>query len=65
VRQRAEKYYEQFGFQDVNLADLPGDFYREYLIGKVITTLIAIVTFRNLNIIPLGEKARFPAGMLY
>src|SRR5687767_15893489 len=31
---RRKKYYEQFGFWDVKLANLPRDFCREYLIGK-------------------------------
>ena len=48
-----KKYYEQFGFRDVKLADLPRDFYREYLLGKLITTLISVFTFRKLNIIPM------------
>jgi hypothetical protein len=46
-------YYEGFGFQDVKLSELPSDFYNEYLIGKVITTLIAIFTFKDINIIPM------------
>jgi N-acetylglutamate synthase-like GNAT family acetyltransferase len=53
---RRKKYYELFGFRDVKLAELPSDFYREYLIGKIITTLISIVTFRNLNIIPMKRE---------
>ena len=46
-------YYEGFGFQDVKLRELPSDFYSEYLIGKVITTLVAIFAFQDLNIIPM------------
>ena len=53
---RWKNYYEQFGFRDVKLAELPSDFYREYLIGKIITTLISIFTFRNLNIIPMKRE---------
>jgi N-acetylglutamate synthase-like GNAT family acetyltransferase len=53
---RRKKYYEQFGFRDIKPADLPGDFYREYLIGKVVTTFISIVTFRDLNIIPMRRE---------
>jgi N-acetylglutamate synthase-like GNAT family acetyltransferase len=48
-----KKYYEQFGFRDVKLADLPRDFCREYLIGKLITTLVSVFTFHKLNIIPM------------
>ena len=53
---RWKKYYEQFGFRDIQLAALPRDFYQEYLIGKVITTLISIVIFRNLNIIAMRRE---------
>lgn len=53
---KRKKYYEQFGFRDVKLIDLPRDFYTEYLIGKVITTLISIFTFRHLNIIPMRRE---------
>ena len=51
-----KKYYEQFGFRDVKLAELPPDFYREYMIGKIMTTLISIFIFRNLNIIPMKRE---------
>ena len=50
-------YYEQFGFQDVTLKELPSDFYSEYLIGKVITTLIAVFAFQDLNIIPMKRMS--------
>jgi len=53
---RWKEYYKQFGFRDIRPAELPGDFYREYLIGKVITTLISIVALRNLNIIPMRRE---------
>ncbi len=48
--------YEQFGFRDVKLSELPPDFYREYLIGKIITTLISIFNFRNLNIMSMKSE---------
>jgi N-acetylglutamate synthase-like GNAT family acetyltransferase len=54
---RWKKYYEQFGFRDAKLTELPADFHREYLIGKVITTLISIVIFHNLNIIPMRRES--------
>ena len=50
-------YYEGFGFQDAKLRDLPSDFYSEYLIGKVITTLISIFAFQDLNIIPMKKMS--------
>ncbi|MBC7876930.1 MAG: GNAT family N-acetyltransferase [Anaerolineales bacterium] len=46
-------YYEGFGFQDVKLRELPSDFYREYLVAKVITSVIAVIAFQDLNIIPM------------
>ncbi|HET9587592.1 MAG TPA: GNAT family N-acetyltransferase [Anaerolineales bacterium] len=52
-----KKYYEQFGFRDVRFVDLPRDFFKEYLIGKVITTLISIFTFRRINIIPMKRAS--------
>ena len=53
---RRKNYYEPFGFREVKLSALPQDFQREYLIGKIVTTLISIVTFRNLNIIPMKRE---------
>jgi len=53
---RRKNYYEPFGFRDAKLGELPPDFQREYLIGKIITTLISIVTLRNLNIIPMKRE---------
>ncbi|MDQ3004025.1 MAG: hypothetical protein M3R47_01370 [Chloroflexota bacterium] len=41
---RRKNYYEPFGFRDAKLSESPPDFQREYLIGKIITTLISIVT---------------------
>ena len=54
---RWKKYYEQFGFRDAKLAELPSDFHREYLIGKIMTTFISIFILRNLNIIPMQRPA--------
>ena len=53
---RRKNYYEPFGFRDAKLSELPPDFLREYLIGKIVTTLISIVTLRNLNIIPMKRE---------
>lgn len=53
---RWKKYYEQFGFRDAKLAELPSDFHREYLIGKIMTTLISIFILHNLNIIPMKRE---------
>jgi len=59
---RWKKYYEQFGFWDVKLSELPTDFHREYLIGKFMTTLISIFILRNLNIIPMKRGGLTPHG---
>ena len=59
---RWKKYYEQFGFWDVKLSELPPDFHREYLIGKFMTTLISIFILRNLNIIPMKRGGLTPHG---
>ena len=50
---KRKTYYEPFGFREVRFTELPRDFLREYLIGKVITTLISIFTLRPLNIVPM------------
>jgi N-acetylglutamate synthase-like GNAT family acetyltransferase len=50
---KRKPYYEQFGFPDVKLRELPGDFLKEHLIGKMVTTLISILTLRPLNIVPM------------
>jgi amino-acid N-acetyltransferase len=54
---KRKTYYEQFGFQDVKLRELPEDFLKEYLIGKVVTTLISIFTLRQLNIVPMRRES--------
>jgi amino-acid N-acetyltransferase len=46
-------YYEQFGSRRVEPGQLPGDFRREYQIGRVITSLISLFMKEKLRIIPL------------
>lgn len=53
---KRKTYYEPFGFREVKLTELPRDFLKEYLIGKVITTLISIFTLSTLNIVPMKRE---------
>jgi N-acetylglutamate synthase-like GNAT family acetyltransferase len=49
-------YYEQFGFRQVNIDQLPRDFRKEYQIGKTITSLISVVMKDKIRIIPMKRE---------
>ena len=49
-RDKRATYYEQFGFQQVPVNQLPADFRQEYWIGRIVTTLLSIGRVR---IIPM------------
>ena len=55
-RDRRALYYEQFGFQKVDSKQLPRDFYNEYRIGRIITTLVSIFSKDQVRIIPMKRE---------
>jgi N-acetylglutamate synthase-like GNAT family acetyltransferase len=56
VDQKWLPYYEQFGFRQVDVSQLPPDFRREYRIGRTITLLISIFLRKKIRIIPLKRE---------
>jgi N-acetylglutamate synthase-like GNAT family acetyltransferase len=52
-RDRRASYYEQFGFQQVGVDELPADFYKEYRFGRIVTSLMSIFRKEKVRIIPM------------
>ena len=52
-RDKWASYYEQFGFRQVAVEQLPGDFHKEYRIGRFITSLMSILMKEKVRIIPM------------
>jgi N-acetylglutamate synthase-like GNAT family acetyltransferase len=50
-------YYEKFGFQQVAIDQLPGDFRKEYQIGRIITSVISLFMKEKVRIIPMKRRA--------
>ncbi|SRR6266496_1741835 len=50
-------YYEQFGFQRVAVNQLPGDFRKEYQIGRFITRVISLFIRDKIRLIPMKRSA--------
>ena len=55
-RDKWASYYEQFGFRQVNIDQLPRDFRKEYQIGKTITFLISVFIKDKVRIIPMRRE---------
>jgi len=55
-RDKWTPYYEQFGFRQVNIDQLPCDFRKEYQLGKIITSLISIFMKDKVRIIPMKRE---------
>jgi hypothetical protein len=54
-----EKYigsYANYGFSPVAPSELPGDFAREYQIGRIITTIASLFIGRKIRIVPLKRS---------
>jgi amino-acid N-acetyltransferase len=49
-------YYEQFGFRQVYIDQLPRDFRKEYQIGRAITSLVSIFIKDKVRIIPMKRE---------
>ena len=54
--EKRSPYYQRFGFQPVQPAELPADFRREYRIGRVVTTILSLFRGRKLHIIPMKRQ---------
>lgn len=52
-RDKWAKYYEQFGFRQIDVNELPSDFRREYRVGRMITSLVSIFIKDKVRIIPM------------
>ena len=57
-RDRRTPYYEQFGFRQVDVSQLPSDFRKEYWIGRIITTLISMFRKDRVRIIPMKRESQ-------
>lgn len=55
-RDKRAPYYEQFGFQQVDVNQLPSDFRKEYSIGRIVTSLMSIFRKDKLRIIPMKRE---------
>ena len=49
-------YYEQFGFRQAAVNQLPADFLNEYRIGRFITSLISVFQKDKIRIIPMRRE---------
>jgi amino-acid N-acetyltransferase len=52
-RDKRAPYYEQFGFRQVAVDQLPVDFHKEYRIGRFVTSLMSIFSKEKVRIIPM------------
>ena len=53
VNEKRAPYYRQFGFRRVNVDQLPSDFRKEYVIGRIVTTLMSMFRKEKVRIVPL------------
>ncbi len=56
VDQKWLPYYEQFGFRQVAVSQLPPDFRKEYRTGRIVTFLISFFSKKKIRIIPLKKE---------
>ena len=56
VDQKWLPYYEQFGFLQVDVTQLPPDFRKEYRIGRIVTFLFSFFQRKKIRIIPLKRE---------
>jgi len=49
-------YYEQFGFRQVAVDQLPADFHKEYRIGRIVTSLMSFFSKEKVRIIPMKRE---------
>lgn len=56
VNEKRAPYYEQFGFRRVKMSQLPSDFRKEYRLGRIVTTLMSMLSKERVRIIPLKRE---------
>lgn len=56
VNKKRSPYYEQFGFQQVDVSQLPSDFRKEYRIGRIVTSLLSLLSKERVRIVPLKRE---------
>ena len=56
VNEKRSPYYEQFGFRRVKVSQRPSDFRQEYLLGRIITTLLSLFSKERVRIVPLKRE---------
>ena len=50
-------YYEQFGFRQADVSQLPADFHKEYRIGRIVTSLMSLFRKDKVRIIPMRRDS--------
>lgn len=53
IQSKWSPYYEQFGFQRVDVNQLPSDFRKEYRIGRIVTSLMSLLRKEKIHIVPM------------
>lgn len=56
VNEKRAPYYAAFGFRQEAVHRLPRDFMLEYLLGRIVTTLMALLARERVRIIPMKKK---------
>lgn len=52
-RDRRTYYYEPFGFRQLAVNELPPDFRKEYRIGRIVTSLLSLLSKDKVRIVPM------------
>ena len=52
-RDRRTYYYEPFGFRQIAVKELPPDFRKEYRIGRIVTSLLSLLSKDKVRIVPM------------
>jgi amino-acid N-acetyltransferase len=55
-RDQWTRYYEQFGFRQVTVDQLPADFRQEYRIGRFITSVLSVFMRDKVRIVPMKRN---------
>jgi len=57
TRRETAGYFERFGFRQIDAADAPPDFRRQYRIGQAITTVVSPLARRWIRIVPMRRES--------
>lgn len=52
-RDKRTYYYEPFGFRQLTVNELPADFRKEYRIGRIVTSLLSLLSKDKIRIVPM------------